>query len=115
MTTEEFTDTLEQLATWVMNYSNMEVLEGHELNKILQKITTLLYSLENERADYHIEFQGIVKFEVNEGSSVAKAVNTAHCVVPNLYLMRRIMEAAYRVTDAIRSNISFLKTERHSI
>ena len=44
--------------------------------------------------------------------SVAAATIEANKEVPELYLLRRIMNAAYRVTDSMRSNISTINKEK---
>jgi len=46
--------------------------------------------------------------------TVSRAVNIAEVEVKEMYLIRRISDAAYRNCDAIRTNISFLKNERNN-
>jgi hypothetical protein len=35
--------------------------------------------------------------------------------VPEMYRLRRLLESGYRVCDAMRTNISFLKSEIHNV
>jgi hypothetical protein len=49
---------------------------------------------------------------VKEKKTVARAENEAHVTYPQMYQLRRIQDAGYRVADAIRTNISYLKSER---
>jgi hypothetical protein len=51
---------------------------------------------------------------VLSGLSVARAENEAHVKVPEMYLLRRVMDAGYEVIGAIRTNISYLKSERNA-
>lgn len=87
-------------------------LDGHRLNQLLQKINGNLYYLETVRSEQHSLFETMVHNLVKEGNSVARATNTAHVEFPMMYQLRRIMDSGYRITDAIRTNISYLKSER---
>ena len=44
--------------------------------------------------------------------SVAASKIRADEQVPEIYMLRRVMNAAYRVADAMRSNISYIKKEQ---
>ena len=46
--------------------------------------------------------------------TVARAVNFAEVEVPELYLLRRIMDAGIRCQDSIRTHISFIKFEKRN-
>jgi hypothetical protein len=46
--------------------------------------------------------------------SVARAQVEADVRYPELYELRRTMDAAYTVVNAIRTNISYLKSEIHN-
>ena len=50
-----------------------------------------------------------------EKLSVARATNEANIAVPEVYKLRKLTSAGYRVCDAIRSNISFLKLEYNNV
>jgi len=47
---------------------------------------------------------------VLNGDSVSRAENTAHVQVPEMYLLRRVMDSAYTCCDAIRTQISWIKS-----
>ena len=66
--------------------------------------------LANERAKFHEEYQQIINQRVLAGESVARAENNAHVKVPQLYMLRQIMDNGQNVIDAIRTNISWIKT-----
>jgi hypothetical protein len=51
---------------------------------------------------------------VKGGSTVARAINEANVLYPEMYQLRRIMDGGYRIVDAIRTNISYLKSEKQS-
>jgi len=106
---------LEDLNRYVNEYYKCNLTDGERLNVLLQKITGLLYYLETVRSDVHDAFESHVFNMVKEKQTVARAINEAHVVYPQMYKLRRIMDAGYRISDAIRTNISYLKKERNSI
>jgi hypothetical protein len=87
-------------------------LDGHRLNELLQKITGNLYYLETVRSHQHNLFETMVHNLVKKGNSVARATNEAHVEYPLMYQLRRVMDSGYRIADAIRTNISYLKSEK---
>jgi len=64
------------------------------------------------RSEVHDAYEAKVFELVKEGQSVARAVNEANITYPQMYQLRRLMDAGYRIVDAIRTNISYLKNER---
>jgi hypothetical protein len=105
---------LDKLNGFVNEYYKLkiDVKNGDKLNYLLQKITGLLYYLETERSEIHNAFQSSIYEGVKEKKTVARAENEAHVTYPQMYQLRRVMDAGYRVADAIRTNISYLKSER---
>jgi len=109
----DFIVALDLLSGQIMKYRNMKVLEGNELNVILQQITGTLFYLEKERAKYHDLFQVLMHRLINENQlAVNRAENQAHIEIPEMYMLRRVMDSGYEVVNAIRSNISWLKNEK---
>ena len=103
---------IEQLNKWVQKYYNTPLEDGEALNLCLQKITALLYYLETLRSEVHSQWQAKVYDLTKEGESVARSENTAHVDIPQMYQLRHIMTAGYRIADAIRTHISYLKQEK---
>jgi len=103
---------IETLNKYVNKYYNSNLQNGNELNELLQKITGLLYYLETVRADTHNEYELMVFDLVKQKFTVSRAINQANVEYPLMYQLRRIMDAGYKITDAIRTNISFLKSEK---
>ena len=106
---------LEKLNDYVNQYYKCNRSDGETLLMLLQKITALLYYLESVRSEVHDAYEGEVFKLVKSGKSVARAVNEASVTYPQMYQLRRIMDAGYRVVDAIRTNISYIKNERSNI
>ena len=104
-------DQLNKITTIIDWYETAEIQHLEALNKALKSLTSQLYHLEVERALYHDKYQNVIYNLTKENVSVARAENQANIEVPEMYLLRRIMSAAYRVADSIRTNISFGKTE----
>lgn len=106
---------IKNLNNYVNAYYQCDVsTEGERLNYLLQKITATLYYLETMRSKFHNLFECKVQELVSGSYSVSKAVNEAHVKFPQMYQLRRVMDAAYKVSEAIRSNISFLKIEKRN-
>lgn len=107
-------DQIEKLNRYVNRYYNCSRQDGNELSLLLQKITALLYYLESVRSEIHDHYENEVFNLVKGGHTVARAVNEANVKYPMMYQLRRIMDAGYKITDAIRTNISYLKSEKQS-
>ena len=110
-----FRNKIEDLNKYVKKYYKSNLQDGNELSMLLQKITGLLYYLESVRSSTHDLFETRVFNLVKEKHSVSRAINEAHVEYPEMYQLRRIMDGGYRVVDAIRTNISYLKSEKQSI
>ena len=110
-----FEKTLENLTTYIQAYDDISLNDGENLNFLLQKINTALFYLENERANFKKQYeQRIYELTTDKKMTVSRAVNFAEVEVPELYFLRRIMDSGYRISDAIRTNISFLKSEKRN-
>ena len=105
---QEHLDKVRQVITW---YEECDLRHLAELSRALQVLTSNMYHLEVERAKYHDLLQKKIYNLTSEGMTVARAENQAHAEHPEIYMLRRVMNAGYRVTDVIRNNISFGKTE----
>ncbi len=105
------TDQIDKLNEYVNEYYKCGLDNPVRLNELLQKITGILFYLETLRSEVHDEFQDVIFKLTEKGKSVARAQNEAHVLHPEMYKLRRIMDAGYRISDAIRTNISFIKHE----
>ena len=105
---------IEKLNDYVNRYYKADLKNGAELSLLLQKITGLLYYMETVRAEVHDAYEGKVFELVKEGNSVARAVTEANVTYPQMYQLRRVMDAGYRIVDAIRTNISYIKSEMNN-
>lgn len=111
----QMTDPAEQikvLSDYVNKYYNCNRQDGNELSLLLQKITALLFYLETVRSEIHDLYENEVFRLVKEGNSVARAVNESNVKYPQMYQLRRLIDSSYRIADAIRTNISYLKSEK---
>lgn len=106
---------LEKLNKYVNEYYSCNRTDGEQLLMLLQKITALLYYLETVRSQVHDAYETHVFNCVKDGNTVARAVNEANVTYPQMYQLRRIMDGGYRVVDAIRTNISYLKQEINNL
>ena len=86
---------LNELNSLVNEYYKIkiDVRNGDRLNYLLQKITAILYYLETERSQIHDAFQTSIFNSVKDKKTVARAENEAHITYPQMYQLRRVMEA----------------------
>jgi len=105
---------LEHITEQIQRYRATPVTDGDALIEILQQLTATLFYLEKERAKYHDKFQCRIGELILDGNSVARSENIAHKEIPEMYMLRHIMVSAYKVVEAIRSQLSWLKTEKHN-
>jgi hypothetical protein len=105
----------DQLTKWLSAFDNrvdaygkLKWNEGEKISEYLKDLTVILCHLEHHRKEAHEKWNSLV-FEFD--GSVSRAEINANEQVPELYQLRRIMNAGYRVVDAMRSNISFIKKE----
>jgi hypothetical protein len=107
------TNELNELTDLINKFKNTDIYDGESLVYLNQQILTTCFYLETERDKYHTKYETLVNSLVLQGASVARAVNSANVDVPELYNLRRILDVAYRVADQIRTNISWVKNEKH--
>lgn len=106
-------EALDHITENIELYRNADIKDGHQLAMILQQVSATLFFLETERAKYHEQWQNIVSKFVLSGKTVARSENEAHVSIPEMYMLRRVMDSAYTVVEAIRSNISWIKHEQN--
>ena len=107
--------TLKKIAEIIKEYKQTDVFDGNRLNKQLKELTAYLYYIETIRTKAHKDYEKVIHDRVKEGFSVARATNEANVEVPEMYELRRLLESGYRVIDAMRTNISFLKSEMYNV
>lgn len=106
-----YEDVIDRMNDMVNRYHKMP-MEGNSLSELLKSFVSALYYLETVRSDIHDKWQSKVKELIDAGNSVSRAENMAHVEYPEMYRLRRIMEAGYEIVGAIRTNISLLKHEQ---
>lgn len=111
----EYNGIIERMNEVVQDYNNMKGLDGPTLNSMLKRMSTMLYYLESVRSDFHDKWNVCVKHNIDSGESVSRSENIAHVKYPEMYRLRRVMTSGYKVLDAIRSNLSYLKQELNTV
>lgn len=112
---KNFEQELENLSMYIQAYEDTSLNDGESLNELLKRINTTLFYLENERSVFKKQYESkVYDLTTDKKMTVARAINFAEVEVPELYMLRRIMDSAYRISDAIRTNISFLKSEKRN-
>lgn len=82
------------------------------LNELLIKMTADLFFLENYRDSYARKYNSLMHGFIKNGESVSASEIKSTEQVPEMYMLRRIMTSGYKIADAIRTNISYLKQEQ---
>lgn len=107
---------LDKISSEILKYNNLkDVLtfdDSQKLSSILKNLSSSLFFLESYRDYYARTFNTIQHNLIKEGLAISRAEIEAKEQVPELYMLRRIMTSAYKVTDSIRTNISYLKNEK---
>lgn len=112
---KEYKGVIASLNEDIKIYKSLSTDQGNALNDVLKDISARLYYLETVRAHYHNKWQFRVKEMIDRDSTVSRAENLAHVDYPEMYELRRVMLGAYGVVGAIRSHLSYLKTEMNNI
>jgi hypothetical protein len=107
--TDHLTKWLNAYDKEVEKYASLQWNDRAELNTLLKRLTIILSQLEHERSEAHTKHNEIL---FSFDGAVNRAIIQANHDVPELYLLRRIMDAGYEIVGAIRSNISSLNKEQ---
>lgn len=110
--TENLKSALDHLSKTIKEYRNTDTSDVETMLKQLQQITGIIAYLSNEKASYHNKFQVKINQLILQGNPVSRAENEAHTEYPEIYLLRNIINSANQVVDAIRSIVSYYKTEK---
>jgi hypothetical protein len=101
---------LNKVSECVEKYQNTPADDGNTLVEINQQLTSSLFFLEKERAVYKERWDQTKYKLILAGENVSKAENKADVIVPEIYMLRRVMDAGYKVADAIRTQVSWIKS-----
>jgi hypothetical protein len=114
MKVENLNKALDHLSEQVKIYRQTPVSDCDALCEILQQLTATVHYLESHRVHFHDQFNTKINRLVLQGESVARSENQAKVDHPEYYRLRRIMESTYKVIEAIRTQISYFKTEKQN-
>ena len=76
-----------------------------------RNLSCSLFNLEEFRAEKHKAFEATIYSEKMNGASISSATNTANTRHPELYKLRRFMEAAEKVHIQISIELKWLHAE----
>lgn len=100
---------LSNITILIETYRDLSAPDAKSVSGLLKELSSELFFLEKHRSDYEKKHTALM---YNHTGSVSSAKIKADFEVPELYMLRRIMNAAYKVADSMRSNISTLNKER---
>ena len=99
---------LEEINKAIDEYKNLDLFDYHQLSEILRTLTSNLFFLEAYRKDANEEWLKVY-FETDGTNAFRERI--ADNQVKELYMLRRLMTSAYKIVDALRSQISIYKKE----
>jgi hypothetical protein len=101
-------DWLNEYNAIIDTYHSLQWNEGDKISELMKNLSVVLSHLEHLRNSYHNMWIG----ESMKENGVSAGERRANKEVPQLYQLRRIMTAGYRILDSMRSNISYIKHEK---
>lgn len=104
---------LDQLSAEVKAYRGCDLQNGNALNHHLQQITGIMFYLSTAQGEFKDSWDSEVQQGILSGLSVARAEHEADIKFPQLYKLRKIYHSADLCASAIRTHISYLKSERN--
>lgn len=110
--TEKVIDKMERL---VNEYHTMMELNPNQLSEILKNFVSAMFYLETVRAEVHNIYHRRLVELTDDGLAYNRAQSQTAIDVPDMYRLRRLMDAGYEVVGAIRTNISLIKQEMQSV
>ena len=103
---------LSNITALIIKYREDDLKFSTTLSAMLKDLSADLFLLEKYRDEAAKKYNAIVYNRLKEGDSNAKAEIVAKEQCPEIYQLRRYMTSAYKVLDALRSNISTLNREK---
>ena len=110
---KDFNECLEitnNVANWWIDTKQPDphtTLEAH------RRLTGALFFLESIRSECKKKFDAARFNAIESNQSVSAAQATAEKEVPELYMLRRMMDAGYEMSGSMRTYISFMKMEKN--
>lgn len=99
---------LNEITSITDTYYSLSWNNGKDISELLKNLTCQLFYLEKYRSEIQENHNGVM---FNFTGSVSAGKIKADKDYPELYMLRRVMNASYRVVDSMRSNISYIKKE----
>ena len=106
--------TLDDIDAIIREYRKGNPAPG-DLVDMMRRLSADLAYLQTERSRAHEAWQATVFNLTKNGEAVNRAENQAHVAHPEMYLLRRVMEGGYKVLEAMRSQLSWIKKEMETI
>lgn len=107
-------ESLDKISSIIEDYNSGT---GHPPEALLDMARTLaanLFYLEKHRSEIFKRYEGQKYMLINSGMAVNKAENKANFMIPEMYMIRRVMDGAYKNLELMRSELSWLKTEMNN-
>ena len=107
----KFKESIDRYNELIFAYENAGIGDLETNLAIMKELSVCLSWLESIRVDYHRVWCAKV-FQYGKDTSNAAAERKADHEVQELYELRRIMTAGYKILDVLRSHISIIKQEQ---
>jgi hypothetical protein len=103
---------LEELFDLVKEYRESTERQGEQLIYLQKKITGLLYYLTTLEIMAKEQYNELVAVKLGNGVNVTKAIREVDHDYPDYYRLKKIIDAAYKVVDAINSELIFYQSQK---
>ena len=106
---KELNEILDNINNAVDKYNELPLFEVKELAEILRELVSNLFYLEKHRIRAYNEWHEVY-FTCKQTTNAGKE-KWADNQIQDLYMIRRLMTSAYKIVEAIRSQIGIYKKE----
>lgn len=108
---KDFNKIIEIVSGIVEDYSFSDGNTPEQILELSRHLAGYLFYLEGIRSDIFKRAEGQKYLLINGGMAVNKAENKVNFMIPDMYKIRRVMEAGYKVLGLMISDLSWLKAE----
>lgn len=99
----------------VDEYAKVNILDGLTLNNLLRDATVNQARITNELTILENQHNNKIQALIITGASHAKAKNTIDAEMTDYIKLKRIADSVETTINAIRTNISYIKSERANV
>ena len=109
---KDFNELIKMVQDLQQDYLEVDPMNGNEINRIYTQLSAVLPNLVELKCQFKDSYEAQY-FESKKGKSIRDAENETHREVPEYYYLKEVINVNYRLCDAMKSNLSFIKHEQN--